>query len=88
MKSNGLKSWWPGVSNRLKASPSCSKLITAEETEMPRSLDRHPIRAHPPLLSPRLDFAHQLIAVLPASGCGRGSDIISDLSRSTSQEQL
>src|SRR6266404_1280975 len=31
-----LKSWWPGVSKRLKASPSCSKLITAEETEMPR----------------------------------------------------
>jgi hypothetical protein len=25
------------VSNKLKASPSCSKLITAEETEMPRS---------------------------------------------------
>jgi hypothetical protein len=25
------------VSSRLKASPSCSKLITAEETEMPRS---------------------------------------------------
>ena len=32
----GLKSWWPGVSRRLKARPSCSKLITAEETEMPR----------------------------------------------------
>jgi hypothetical protein len=29
--------WWPGVSSRLKASPSCSELITAEETEMPRS---------------------------------------------------
>jgi hypothetical protein len=27
----------PGVSSRLKASPSCSKLMTAEETEMPRS---------------------------------------------------
>jgi circadian clock protein KaiC len=26
------------MSNRLKASPSCSKLITAEETEMPRYL--------------------------------------------------
>jgi hypothetical protein len=34
---SSLKSWWPGVSSRLKASPSCSKLITAEETEMPRS---------------------------------------------------
>ena len=32
-----LKSWWPGVSTRLKANASCSKLITAEETEMPRS---------------------------------------------------
>jgi hypothetical protein len=27
----------PGVSSRLKASPSCSKLVTAEDTEMPRS---------------------------------------------------
>jgi hypothetical protein len=52
------------------------------------ALDRHPIRAHPPPLAARLHFARQLIAVLPASGCGRGSDIISDLSRSTSQEQL
>jgi hypothetical protein len=34
---SSLKSSWPGVSRRLKASPSCSKLITAEETETPRS---------------------------------------------------
>jgi hypothetical protein len=34
---NGLKFWWPGVSSRLSASPSCSKLITAEDTVMPRS---------------------------------------------------
>jgi hypothetical protein len=33
----GSNSGGPGVSSRLKASPSCSKLITAEETEMPRS---------------------------------------------------
>jgi hypothetical protein len=42
----------------LKASPSCSKLITAEETEMP--LDRHPIRAHPTPLAARLHFSRQL----------------------------
>ena len=34
---SSLKSWWLGVSSRLKASPSCSKLITAEDTEIPRS---------------------------------------------------
>ena len=34
---SSLKSWCPGVSSRLKASPSCSKLITAEDTEIPRS---------------------------------------------------
>jgi hypothetical protein len=28
---------WPSVFKRLKATPSCSKFITAEETEMPRS---------------------------------------------------
>jgi len=42
---SSLKSQWaeilvPRVSSRLKASPSCSKLITAEETEMPRSRPR------------------------------------------------
>ena len=30
-----LKSWWPGVSRQLKASPSGSKLITAELTDIP-----------------------------------------------------
>jgi hypothetical protein len=45
----------------LKASLSCSKLITAEETEMPRSRSTgHPIRAHPPPLAARLHFARQL----------------------------
>jgi hypothetical protein len=34
------KSWWPGVSSRSKASPSFSKLITAEETEMPAAISR------------------------------------------------
>jgi hypothetical protein len=46
----------------------------------PLALDRHPIRAHPPPLAARLDFAGQLDrpakqqqflgqSVLPASGC-------------------
>jgi hypothetical protein len=43
----------------LKASSSCSKLIT-KETELPLALDRHPIRARPPPLAPRLDLARQL----------------------------
>jgi hypothetical protein len=55
------KSWWPGVSSRLKASHSCSKLITAEDAEMPPlALDRHPIRARPPLFAARLNLARQL----------------------------
>jgi hypothetical protein len=71
--------------------PLCSKLITAEETEMPLLvLDRHPMRAHPPPLAVRLHLARQLdgTAVLPTSECRQRSDIISDLSRSILRERL
>jgi hypothetical protein len=44
----------------LNASPSCPKLITADETEMPRSLDRHPVRPRPPPVAPRPHLARQL----------------------------
>ena len=78
---SSLKSWWPGVSSRLKASPSCSKLITAEETEMPRSRsiaiqsDRARRRSPRALTSPASWMAppnssnFSVKVVLPASGC-------------------
>ena len=78
---SSLKSWWPGVSKRLKASPSCSKLITAEETEMPRSRstaiqsERTRRRAPRALTSPASWIAppnssnFSVRVVLPASGC-------------------
>ncbi len=49
----GGSSWW-----------ASSELITVEETEMPRfALDRHPIRAHPPLRWYRI-LSHALVKYL------------------------
>jgi len=76
-----LKSWWPGVSKRLKASPSCSKLITAEDTEMPRSRSiaiqsertrrRSPRAFTSPAswIAPPNSSNFSVKVVLPASGC-------------------
>jgi hypothetical protein len=54
---SSLKSWWPGVSRTLKARPSCSKLITAEETEMPRRHSTAIQSERTRRRSPRLDLA-------------------------------
>jgi hypothetical protein len=48
---------------QIEGEPLCSKLIIAEETEMPLSvLDPHPMRAHPPPLAARLHLARQWMA--------------------------
>jgi len=81
LKSQWAEILWPGVSSRLKASPSCSKLITAEETEMPRARSTaiQPERTHRrsprALTSPANWIAppnssnYSVSVVLPASGC-------------------
>ena len=66
-----LKSWWPGVSRQLKASPSGSKLITAELTDIPvLALACHPVRAHSPPVPARLTS--------PASWIARDSGIATE----------
>jgi hypothetical protein len=75
------------VSSRLKASPSCSKLITAERTEMARSRstaiqsERTRRRSPRALTSPANGIAppnsgsFSVKMVLPASGCEMISNV-------------
>jgi len=70
-----------GVSSRLKASPSCSELITAEETELPRSrsiaiqservrrLSPRPLISPANWIAPPNSSSFSVSVVLPASGC-------------------
>jgi hypothetical protein len=71
------------ILSRLKASPSCSKLITAEETEMPRSRStaiqsERTLRLSPraftspaSCIAPPNSKSFSVKVVLPASGCER-----------------
>ena len=78
------KSSWPGVSRRLNSNPSCSKVITEAETEMPRSFsifiqsDRvrraSPPRPHRPRLADGVAGQQQMLGQGGLAGVGMGDD--------------